>query len=69
MRKPMKLHLKKGALHKALGVSAGKKIPVSRLEAAKNSDSALMRKRANFALTAAKWHHGGQRYRRRKPRK
>jgi hypothetical protein len=46
----------KGKLHKALGVGMAKKIPVSKLKAAAHSKSALIRKRANFALNARKWH-------------
>lgn len=47
--------LKKGALHKSLGVSADKKIPVKALAKAADSSSPLMRKRANFAINARKW--------------
>jgi len=59
-RKPMKLKLKKGALHKALGVPESKKIPKEKLEKAKHSKSALMRKRATFAENAKKWNHSGK---------
>jgi hypothetical protein len=52
----MNLHLKKGALHKALGISQGSKIPASRLQAAKKKGG-LMAKRAQFALNARKWNH------------
>lgn len=55
-KKKMKLHLKKGALHEALGVSDDKKIPSSDL-ADKKGDSALMKKRKQFAENAKKWHH------------
>lgn len=48
--------LKKGALHKDLGVPKGKKIPASKLTI-KKTDSPLERKRKNFAKVAAKWHH------------
>lgn len=58
MRKPMNLHLKKGALHRALGVKQGRKIPKSRIQSALHSHSKLLRKRAQFAANAAKWHHG-----------
>lgn len=51
------LHLKKGALHKQLGVAQGKKIPQSKL-AIKKGDSALTKKRKRFAEIASKWHHG-----------
>ena len=43
----------KGRLHRALGVKG--KIPVSRLEAAKRSGSAKVRREANFALNARSW--------------
>lgn len=55
----MKLHLKKGALHKALKVKAGAKIPVKDLTIHKG-DSPLMIKRKTFAKNAKKWHHGGK---------
>jgi hypothetical protein len=47
--------LKKGALHKTLGVKAGAKIPASKL-AIKATDSPLEKKRKQFALNASKWH-------------
>lgn len=55
-RKPMKLHLKKGALHKEMGISKGEKIPVEALEKEK-AKGGLAAKRANFALNARKWKH------------
>jgi hypothetical protein len=51
-------NLKKGALHKSLGIGADKKIPVKTLDKAADSPSPLMRKRANFALNARKFNHG-----------
>jgi len=54
MATKMKLKLKKDALHKALGVSKGEKIPKAKL-AAKKGDSPLMKKRKQFAKNAAKW--------------
>ena len=57
MRKPMKLKLKKGALHKSLGVPEGKKIPKSKLVKAAHSSNPKTRKRGQFALNAAKWKH------------
>jgi hypothetical protein len=54
MIKPMHLKLKKGALHKALGVKQGDKIPAKDLTV-KTTDSPLMRKRKQFALNAARW--------------
>jgi len=41
----------KGALHKALHVKEGEKIPAKKLEKAEHSKSPLMRKRANLAET------------------
>jgi hypothetical protein len=56
----MDLHLKKGALHKQMGVAQDKKIPAKKLEsAAKGKGGELERKRAQFAINAKKWHHGG----------
>ena len=54
-KKPMKLKLKKGALHKELGVPEGKKIPKSKIKAAEKSSNPLTRKRAQFADNASKW--------------
>jgi len=45
----------KGALHKTLGVPEGKKIPVEKLEAAKNSQNPTTRRRATLALTFRKY--------------
>lgn len=53
-KKRLKLRLKRGALHEALGVSDDKKIPSGNL-ADKPGDSALMKKRKNFAKVAAHW--------------
>ena len=53
----MHLKLKKGALHKELGVAQGSKIPHSKLVKAAHSPNTLERKRAQFALNAAKWKH------------
>lgn len=44
-------HLKKGGLHKALGISPDKEIPKERLEAAKNSSNSHIAHMANFAAT------------------
>jgi hypothetical protein len=59
-RKPLDLHLKKGALHKELGVKSSQKIPHDKLAKALHSDSPLERKRAQFAENASHWHHGGK---------
>jgi hypothetical protein len=48
---------KPGALHKALKVSPGKKIPASKLSI-KKSDTALMKKRKNLAKTLGKMKKG-----------
>jgi hypothetical protein len=40
-----------GALHKTLGVPAGKKIPAKKLEAAKHSRSSTTRRRAQLVET------------------
>jgi len=46
-----------GALHKALGVKKGKKIPKSKLKA-KKGDSTLMRRRKALAQTLGKLRKG-----------
>jgi hypothetical protein len=60
-RKPMHLDLDKGALHEQLGVSQKKKIPVSKLQAAKarakRTGNTKLERRANFALVARSWKH------------
>lgn len=48
---------RKGLLHSKLDVPQGKKIPDSKLEAAKHSKSAALRKEANFAINAKKFNH------------
>ena len=50
------MHMKKGALHKQLGVPSGQKIPAKRLEAAEHSDNPLLRKRAVLAETLKSLH-------------
>ena len=47
-------NLKKGALHKDLGVKKGKKIPASKLKI-KKTDSTLEKRRKQFAINAKKW--------------
>lgn len=44
------MHMKKGALHKQMGVPVGQKIPVSKLKAAASKGGTLGR-RAKLALT------------------
>ena len=50
----MNLKLKRGALHKELGVKKGAKIPAKKLKIGKD-DSPLEKKRKQFALNAKKW--------------
>jgi len=47
---------KPGALHRALGVPEGKKIPAKKLAKAAKSKSPLMRKRVALAKTLGKMH-------------
>ncbi len=49
-----KMHMKKGALHKALGVPEGEKIPAKKMAKAAKSKSPLMRKRVALAKTLSK---------------
>lgn len=49
--------LRKGGLHKALGVPEGEKIPAAKLEAAKNSSDEHISKMAHFAATMEGWKH------------
>ena len=46
-----KAHIKKGALHKELGIKEGKKIPDAKLKKAEHSKSPIERKRAHLAET------------------
>lgn len=48
------MHMKKGALHKSLGVPEGQKIPASKLSKAAHSSNPTTRKRANLAKTLKK---------------
>lgn len=45
-----------GALHKSLGVAAGKKIPASKIKKAEHSKNPTLRKRAVLAETLKKMH-------------
>lgn len=49
------MHMKKGALHKDLGVAPGKKISAKKLAKAKKSKKPKLRKRAALAATLAKF--------------
>lgn len=50
-------HLRKGGLHRALGIPEDQPIPQARLEAAKHSSNEHVRHMANFAATMESWHH------------
>ncbi len=45
------MHMKKGALHEALHVKKGEKIPEKKLEKAEHSKNPKLRKRATLAET------------------
>lgn len=49
--------LRKGALHRWLGVPEDKELTSAELEKAANSKDADVRKMANFAKNAKKWNH------------
>jgi hypothetical protein len=51
-------HLKHGALHRHFGVSEDKPLTQAQKEEAANSSNPHLRKMGQFALNAAKWHHG-----------
>jgi hypothetical protein len=56
----MAIHIKpshRGRLHRDLGVPEGQKIKAAALERALHSKDPAVRKRANFARNARKWHH------------
>jgi hypothetical protein len=55
---PLDLKLKKGALHKQMGIPQGEKIPVQSLREKAKSQNETTRKRAQFALNARKWKKG-----------
>ena len=59
-RKPLELHMNKGALHRELGVPEGNTIPESKLDSAANSSNPKLKRRATFAKTMAGWNHSGQ---------
>lgn len=54
-------HLRKGGLHRALGVPEGQPIPQDKLESAKNSENPHVRHMANFAATMEGFHHKAER--------
>jgi hypothetical protein len=49
--------LRKGGLHKALGVPQDESIPNDKMEAAKNSKNEHVQHMANFASTMGKFKH------------
>ncbi|HZY36265.1 MAG TPA: hypothetical protein VFE53_06430 [Mucilaginibacter sp.] len=49
-----KMHMKRGALHKELGVPEDKKIPAKKLKKAEHSKNPKLRKRAILAATLGK---------------
>lgn len=51
--------LRKGRLHRALGVPEDEPIPAAKLAEAKNSKDETVRHMANFAETLKGFHHGG----------
>lgn len=48
------MHMKKGALHKELGVPQGTKIPAAKITKAAHSDNPTLAKRARLAETLKK---------------
>ncbi len=50
--------VKKGALHRMLGISEDKKIPESRLQSAEHSSNPKLRRRAISAEGFKHMHHG-----------
>jgi hypothetical protein len=49
-------HIKKGALHKEMGIKQGDKIPEKKLKKAEHSKNPLLKKRAILAETLKKLH-------------
>lgn len=54
----LSIKVKKGALHKDLGIASDKKIPATDLTV-KKGDSPLEVKRKTFAKNAKSWNHKG----------
>lgn len=48
-------HLRKGGLHRALGISENEVIPKSKVEAATHSENKHLAQMARFAQTMGKW--------------
>lgn len=53
-------HLRKGGLHRALGISEDEPIPAEKLEAARHSKNEHVMHMANFAHTMKGWNHSGE---------
>jgi ribonuclease PH len=51
------MHLHKGGLHRALGISEDKEIPEDRLEAATHSNNEHIKRMATLAKTMKSWKH------------
>lgn len=65
MRKPMKLDIKKGAFHKALGKSMGSPITAKDISKGKKAGG-HEKKMAIFAENAKRWHHKGEHHMKKK---
>lgn len=50
-------HLRKGGLHRALGVPTDEKIPAEKMEEARNSKNSHIKHMANFAHTMGGFSH------------
>lgn len=50
----------KGLLHRDLHVKSGKRLTLKQEEKAAHSKNPAERKRANFAINARHFHHGGK---------
>lgn len=61
IQKKVDFHLKKGALHKEMGVKSGDKIPVEEMQQelakAKRTGDVHLERQINFALNARKFKH------------
>ena len=52
--------MRKGGLHRALGVPEGEKIPAAKMAEAKKSSDPHVAHMARFAETLEGFHHGGE---------
>lgn len=61
MQGKVQFHLKEGTLHRAMGVKAGQKIPVSALDRekaiAKHKHDTTLERKVQFALNARHFNH------------